>query len=31
MTTSDTPVLDALAAMTGESLSRCGLDEDFHC
>lgn len=26
--TSDTPVLDTLAAMTAESLTRCGLDEN---
>ncbi|WP_240138260.1 carboxymuconolactone decarboxylase family protein [Streptomyces sp. MUM 178J] len=26
-TTSDTPVLDTLAAMTVDSLERCGLDE----
>ncbi len=26
-TTSDTPVLDTLAAMTVESIERCGLDE----
>jgi alkylhydroperoxidase/carboxymuconolactone decarboxylase family protein YurZ len=25
---SDTPVLDTLAAMTAESLTRCGLDEN---
>jgi alkylhydroperoxidase/carboxymuconolactone decarboxylase family protein YurZ len=25
---SDTPVLDTLAAMTAESLARCGLDEN---
>jgi alkylhydroperoxidase/carboxymuconolactone decarboxylase family protein YurZ len=28
MTGSDTPVLDTLAAMTAESLARCGLDEN---
>ena len=28
MADSDTPVLDTLAAMTGESLARCGLDEN---
>jgi len=28
MTDSDTPVLDMLAAMTAESLARCGLDEN---
>lgn len=26
-TSSETPVLDTLVAMTGESLERCGLDE----
>lgn len=26
--TSDTPVLDTLAAMTAESIARCGLDEN---
>jgi len=28
MADSDTPVLDTLAAMTAESLARCGLDEN---
>jgi alkylhydroperoxidase/carboxymuconolactone decarboxylase family protein YurZ len=28
MTDSDTPVLDTLAAMTAESVARCGLDEN---
>jgi len=28
MTDSETPVLDTLAAMTAESLARCGLDEN---
>ncbi len=28
MTDSQTPVLDTLAAMTAESLTRCGLDEN---
>jgi alkylhydroperoxidase/carboxymuconolactone decarboxylase family protein YurZ len=28
MSASDTPVLDTLAAMTAESLARCGLDEN---
>ncbi|MFG3117330.1 carboxymuconolactone decarboxylase [Streptomyces sp. NPDC048197] len=27
-TTSDTPVLDTLAAMTVDSIERCGMDED---